>query len=191
MIEREARGIHQLGDERLHGMVRGDLVERNGNFLPALPAEGDVDIALGIDRGIAHRMQIVGDLHAQRDRKRRALHAAHAHAHRAAHGAFRNARDQHDLPRPSPGCLRPHRTAPAAACGCATAKPLPRMDTRRREEPLRASRFRSSARRLFLRSTQFSSGLQFYSLPLRKSREIRHTILYSPAARAIHNPIAA
>ena len=93
-VERQAGGIHQLGDERLHRVVRRDFVERDGNFLPALAAEGDVDVSFGIHRGIRHGMQIVGDLHAQRHREGRALDAAHAHAHRAARGAFRHARDQ-------------------------------------------------------------------------------------------------
>ncbi len=62
--------------------------------MPALSAEGDVDVSVRIHRGIAHRMQVVRDLHAQRHRKRRAFHAAHAHAHCAARRAFGNLGDQ-------------------------------------------------------------------------------------------------
>ena len=64
VVDREAGGIHQLGDERLHGVVRSDFVERDGNFLAALAAEGDVDVSFGVDGGIGDWMQIVGNLHA-------------------------------------------------------------------------------------------------------------------------------
>ena len=39
-------------------------------------------------------MQVVRDLHAERHRKRRALHAAHSHAHSAASSAVRHPRDE-------------------------------------------------------------------------------------------------
>ena len=55
--------------------------------------------------GIAHRMQVVGDLHAQRDRERRAFNAAHPHAHRAARRTVGYPRDQRDRPPPAPRWL--------------------------------------------------------------------------------------
>ena len=94
LVQRQAGRVHQLGDERLHRVIRSDAVERHWNFLPALPAEGDVHVPVRIHRGIAHGMQIVGDLHAKRKREGRALYASHAHAHRAAHRAFRHPRNQ-------------------------------------------------------------------------------------------------
>jgi hypothetical protein len=45
-------------------VVRSDLVERDGNFLAALAAEGDVDVSFGIDGGAGDGMEVVGDLHA-------------------------------------------------------------------------------------------------------------------------------
>ena len=95
MVNCEAGGIHQLGDERLHRVIRSDFVERDGNFLAALAAEGDVDVSFGVDGGAGDWMEIVGDLHAQRHRERRAFDAAHFHADCAAFGAIRDARDQH------------------------------------------------------------------------------------------------
>ena len=65
VVERQARGIHQFGDERLDLVIGGDFVERDGNFLAALAAVGDVDVAFGVHGGIGDRMQIVGDLHAE------------------------------------------------------------------------------------------------------------------------------
>ena len=93
-IDGQAGGIHQFGDERLDAVVGGDFVERDGNFLAALPAEGDVDVAFGVDRGIADGMQVVRDLHAQRHGEGSAFGGAHAHAHRAARRALRHAREQ-------------------------------------------------------------------------------------------------
>src|SRR5580704_7461904 len=65
-VKYEAGRIHQLGDEWLHRVVRVNFVERNRNLLPALAAECDVDVSLGVDRGVAHRMEVVGDLHTER-----------------------------------------------------------------------------------------------------------------------------
>ena len=75
-------------------MVRGDSVERDGNFLPALAAEGDVDVSVRVDCRICDGMQVVGDLHAQRHGERRAFDTAHAHAHCAAGCSFGDTRDQ-------------------------------------------------------------------------------------------------
>ena len=52
-VEREARGIHQLGDEGLHRVGRRDFVERDRNFLPALAAESDVHVASESTAGFA------------------------------------------------------------------------------------------------------------------------------------------
>jgi len=97
MVDCEAGGIHQLGDERLHSVVRGDFVERDGNFLAALAAEGDVDVSFGVDCGAGDGMEVVGNLHAERHGKRSAFDAAHFHAHCAAFGAIGDARDQNVL----------------------------------------------------------------------------------------------
>ena len=75
-------------------VVRGDFVKRDGNFLAALAAEGDVDVAVGVDGRIGDGMQVVGDLRAEREGERRAFDAAHFHADGAARGSFRHARDQ-------------------------------------------------------------------------------------------------
>ena len=95
MVDCEAGGVHQFGDERLHGVVRGDFVERDGNLLAALAAEGDVDVSFGVDCGAGDWMEVVGDLHAERHGEGRAFDAAHFHAHCAAFGAIGDARDQH------------------------------------------------------------------------------------------------
>ena len=67
LVQSQAGGIHQFGDERLHLVIGGDFVERDRHFLAALAAVGDVDIAFGVHRGVGHRMQVVGDLHAELD----------------------------------------------------------------------------------------------------------------------------
>ncbi len=95
VVDCEAGGIHQLGDERLHGVIRGDFVERDGNFLAALAAEGDVDVSFGVDGGAGDWVEVVGDLHAERHWERSAFDAAHFHAHCAAFSAIGDARDQH------------------------------------------------------------------------------------------------
>src|SRR6202453_1355096 len=58
-INREAGGGHHLGDEGFYYVSRGDFVKRDGNFLAALAAEGDGDIAFGGQRGAGDGMQIV------------------------------------------------------------------------------------------------------------------------------------
>src|SRR5579864_8818436 len=51
VVDCESGGVHQFGDEWLHGVVRSDFVQRDGNFLAALAAEGDVDVSFGVDGG--------------------------------------------------------------------------------------------------------------------------------------------
>src|ERR1700722_8062144 len=68
-IERQARGIHELSDKGFYCIVRRDLVERDGDFLAAMAAIGDVDISFHVDRWICHGMKIVGNLHAQVERE--------------------------------------------------------------------------------------------------------------------------
>src|SRR5208337_3325218 len=71
-----------------------DFVKRDRHALPARAAEGDVDVAVGIHGGIRHRMQIVGDLKADRDGERLALTLRVRDLNRAAAGALWNTRDQ-------------------------------------------------------------------------------------------------
>src|SRR5579862_1227256 len=95
VVDGEAGGVHQLGDERLHGVVRGDFIERDGNLLAALAAEGDVDVSFGVDGGAGDWVQVVGNLHAERHREGRAFDAAHFHADCAAFGAIGDAGDKY------------------------------------------------------------------------------------------------
>ena len=44
--------------------LRSILIDRHRHLLAARAAEGGVDIADGIDGRVGHRMQAVGDLHA-------------------------------------------------------------------------------------------------------------------------------
>ena len=90
----QARGVHHFGDERLHQVIRSDSVERDGNFLSALAAEGDVNISVGVNGGAGDGVEIVGDLHAQRHGKWRAFDAAHADADGASGCSFGDASDQ-------------------------------------------------------------------------------------------------
>ena len=69
-IECQAGGIHQFGDEGFYRVVGRDLVERDGDFLPAVAAVGDVDISFDVHGGIGHGVEIVGDLHAEVERER-------------------------------------------------------------------------------------------------------------------------
>src|ERR1700677_1580509 len=93
-IDGQAGGVHHLGDEGFYYVARSDFVERDGNFLAALAAEGDVDIAFGVHRGAGDGMQIVGNMRAERHGKWRAFDAAHAHADGSSCCAIGNARDQ-------------------------------------------------------------------------------------------------
>jgi hypothetical protein len=93
-VERETRGVHHLGDERLDGLIRGDFVKRDGNFLTALAAKGHVGVAVGVNRRAGDGMEVVGNLRAERERERRAFDTAHFHAYGASLGSFRNTRDQ-------------------------------------------------------------------------------------------------
>ena len=73
-------------------VVRGrDLVERDRNFLPALAAVGDVNVSFGVHGGIGHRMQVVGDLHAELDREGVAVAARGGDAHERRRRTFRHA----------------------------------------------------------------------------------------------------
>ncbi len=190
MIESQARGIDQFGDEGLHGMVRSDLVERNGNLLPALAAERDVNIALGIDGGIPHRMQVVGDLHAQRNRKRRALHAAHANANRAAQGSIGNTGDQHVLGGHYQTAF--HRTelhlGPRVVSDGKAVTTNSQLAARKSRcgfhafDPRRAVCFRDQLNFPWV----YSSTRCRWESPAKSGGGS-----YNPAARAIHNPIAA
>jgi hypothetical protein len=93
-IECQAAGIHQRSDKRLHAVIRGDFIERDGNALAARAGERDVDVSVEIDRRIRHRMQIVRDLQADVHGMGRALVAGCGHADDSAACPFRNARDQ-------------------------------------------------------------------------------------------------
>ena len=59
-----------------------------------MAAVGDVNVSLGVHRGICHGMKIVGNLHAQVKREGLARGARCLHAHDASGRAFRHARDQ-------------------------------------------------------------------------------------------------
>src|ERR1700691_1084503 len=93
-INREAGGVHHFGDEGFYYVARGDFVKRDGNFLSALAAEGDVDIAFRVYRRTGDGMQIVGNLRAERHGKWHAFDAAHAHADCSSPRAIGDARDQ-------------------------------------------------------------------------------------------------
>ncbi len=96
-IEGQRGGVHQLVDERLHGEVQIDLVDRDRDFLAARSAEGGVDIAEGIDRGVGDGMQAIGQQHADVARPGFAgLRAAFDHQF-AGGGAFRHARDDEGI----------------------------------------------------------------------------------------------
>ena len=115
--EGEACGVHHFGDERLHHVVRSDLVKRDGNFLSALAAESDVNISVGIHGGVRDGMQIVGDLHAERDRETARFRCCPCSRARASGAPLGRARSG-DFRRRAPGCLPPGRIAPEGACGC-------------------------------------------------------------------------
>src|SRR6266853_4023988 len=93
-VQSKARLIHQLGDERLHRVIGCDLVQGDGDLLSALPAVGDVNVSLGVHRGVGNGVKIVGNLYAEMKRKGLTLCARCFHAHDAAHGAVRHTRDQ-------------------------------------------------------------------------------------------------
>src|SRR5262249_6707401 len=62
-VQRHARSIHQVVDERLHSEVQINLVNGDRDLLPARSAERGVDIAERIYGRIGHRMQAVGHKH--------------------------------------------------------------------------------------------------------------------------------
>src|SRR5262249_32935794 len=60
-IEGQAARVHQIVDEGLDVVIQIDLVDRDGHFLAARSAEGGKNIAEGVDGGVRHRVQAVGD----------------------------------------------------------------------------------------------------------------------------------
>src|ERR1019366_79377 len=63
MPEGHASWIHHLGYEGLHIMTGVDAEDRHGHFLSPRSGKRSVDIALGINRWIGDRMQILRDWH--------------------------------------------------------------------------------------------------------------------------------
>ncbi len=124
-IERQARGIHQFGDERLYCIVRRDFVERDGNFLSALAAVGDVDVAFDVHGGIRDRVKIVGDLHAEMKCEGLALRRARFPRARCRPRRLPARARSDDFARRSAGSLRFRRSARAGACWGAARSPLP------------------------------------------------------------------
>src|SRR5205807_9425486 len=60
--ERQAAGIHQRRDERLHAVISRDFVKRNGNALAPRARKRDVNIAIDTDRGIRNGTKVSRDL---------------------------------------------------------------------------------------------------------------------------------
>src|SRR5260370_11701913 len=93
-VERQACGIYERSDKRLHGVAGINLVERNRNPLAARAAESDINIPGGIHCWMADRMQVVGDLESDGDRERLAFALRVHDLDGVAVGVFRYARDQ-------------------------------------------------------------------------------------------------
>jgi hypothetical protein len=64
IVESQGGSVHHIGDERLHGEVQIDLVDRDRHLLAARPAEGGVDVAEGVHRRVGDRVQVLGNQHA-------------------------------------------------------------------------------------------------------------------------------
>ena len=94
VVESHTGGVHQFVDERLHAEVEVDAINRDRHFLAARAAEGGVDVAKRIHRGVGHRVQAVGDLHADIAGPRFARLLAAFHYQIARHGAVRHAGNQ-------------------------------------------------------------------------------------------------
>ncbi len=123
-IEGQPGGIDQRSDERLDAVVGGDFVKRNGYALAARPAEGHVDIPVGVDRWVGDRMKIIRDLHGDGNRMWLAFALRRGYAHRAAVGVVRDARNQSIICRENQAGLRfakVHDRARAAARSKAAA----------------------------------------------------------------------
>src|SRR5579872_4971809 len=90
-IQRQSRRIDQRRDKRLYAVVRGHLIKRHRNRLPARPAERHINIPFEIDRRIPDGMQVVCDLQSDRHRMRRALSVSVCDAHRSVARAIRHA----------------------------------------------------------------------------------------------------
>ena len=93
-VKRQAARIRQRRDERLHAVIRCDLVERNRNSLAPRTGKRDVNIPVQVHRGIRDGMKIVRDLQADGHGMRRAFVAGSGYAHYAAIRPFRNSRHQ-------------------------------------------------------------------------------------------------
>ena len=118
-------GVHQLVDERLHVEVQVDLVDRDRDFLAARSAEGGEDIAEGIDGRVGHRMQAIGDQHADIAGPGLARSAAAFDHQFARGGAFRNPRDDERIRADDDRRAHFADGAPWAVLSC--AKPFPRI----------------------------------------------------------------
>src|SRR5207302_6596996 len=93
-VERQAAGIHQRRDERLHAVISRDFVKRNGNALAPRARKRDVNIAIDIDRGIRNGMKVIRDLQSDVYRMWRAFLARTGHAHHSPRRPFRYTRTQ-------------------------------------------------------------------------------------------------
>src|SRR5580704_356359 len=60
-VEGQSGRVHHLVYEGLDRVVGVDAVDGDGNLLAARAGKSGVDVALGVDGGIRHRMQVLGD----------------------------------------------------------------------------------------------------------------------------------
>src|SRR4029077_7080665 len=91
-IERQAPGIYQRSDERLHAVICRDLVKRNGDTLASRAGKRDVNVAVRIDRGVRDGLKVVRNLQADVYGMRLAFVPGNGHAHHSAGGTVRHAR---------------------------------------------------------------------------------------------------
>src|ERR1700730_5315507 len=93
-VEGDGSGIGHLRQERLDVVIGIDFVDGHGHLLPARSGESDVNVALGIESRIGHRMQIFGNRSRDFDLVRIARRSIRRHDNRSGRSAGRHSGDQ-------------------------------------------------------------------------------------------------
>src|SRR5690242_12008742 len=94
IVESQAGRIYEFSGEGLDLIIRGNLIERDGNLLPALTTISYVNVALTIYRRVCDRMKIFSDLHAKLHVHGRTRPMRCGHADAGSRSSFGNSGDE-------------------------------------------------------------------------------------------------
>src|SRR5271165_5003453 len=114
-VESHAGRVHHLVQEWLHVVVGVDAVDGDRDLLSAGAGEGNVNVALGVNRGIGYGMQVLRDGHRHAQLPGIALVAVGCNYDLAGGGAFGNACDDELLRADDDGAIHIAEVHPRAA----------------------------------------------------------------------------